>query len=164
MPTHTHTHTRTRTLCAHVKKKKKKTKKKTRRLSWRHRVQCTELRVHWPQNRVTQTNTEHSRAHTHTLTHRQKQAATARNSHGHTAAWLSFASKRITDNRHTHTHTHTARWARAQVCDLLHCRLACTTVSAIDVTYQAAFGKCWAPIELTSHDAKFAERMYTFHI
>lgn len=104
--------------------------------------------------------------HTHTYTHTGKQLA-----------WSHFSrvvahKQRITDNRHTHRHTRTYNTCSSQP---LRAKRKSVTFSAhaislaqqsrlLHVTYQAAFVACCAPIELTSHDAKFAERMYIFHI
>lgn len=108
-------------VCSHCTKKYK-----AKRMRLRHRVQCTELRVHWPQKQGKPT-------HTHTRTHLENQLAWSH------LVVSSLTSKRITDNRHTHRHTRTYNTcssqplrARAQVCDLLDtCYLACSTVSAI---------------------------------
>lgn len=74
-------------VCTHCTKKKNKAK----RMRLRHRVQCTELRVHWPQKQGTPTNT-------HTRTHLEKQLTWSH------LVVSSLTSKRITDNRHTHSH------------------------------------------------------------
>lgn len=138
-------------------------KNKAKRMRLRHRVQCTELRVHWPQKQGTLTLASHTRTHT---------LIQGSSSHGHTLVVSSLTSKRITDNRHTHRHTRTYNTCSSQP---LRAKRKSVTFSAhaislaqqsrlLHVTYQAAFVACCAPIELTSHDAKFAERMYIFHI